>query len=216
VVLYTEGESDILHLTAALERFHEAGEFTNLAFKVVEKSASRNDAKLLAMARALKETAQPAPCICVFDRDAPKMVEDAVGPTGVRVYGNGVAAIAIVAPAERAREDRVCIEMLYSDGDLARRDDQGRRIYLLGEFDSRTGHHHTEPVNTPQTNNKTLVRDEVYEFGSTRSLALGKMAFARDVALKTAPFDAVSFEGFRRTFELLQETAARITDETTS
>jgi RNA-directed DNA polymerase len=214
VVLYTEGESDVLHLTAALAAFHAAGEFKELELSVVEKSPSGNDAKLLSMAGALAETQQALPCICVFDRDAPAMVERAVGPTGSRVYGNGVAAIAIAPPPWRSEEDRVCIEMLYADEDLARRDENDRRIYVLSEFDGRSGQHLSEEVNTPNVKNNTLVRDEVFAFGTRESKALGKLAFAKAVADKTPPFDAVSFEGFRKTFELLQETAARILSDT--
>jgi hypothetical protein len=82
------------------------------------------------------------------------------------------------------------------------------------EFHPRTGQHNSERVNTPNPNRKTLVRDEVFEFETNRSRALGKLAFARYIENKSPPFDEVSFEGFRRTFEALQETAARIVDDT--
>jgi RNA-directed DNA polymerase len=135
VILYTEGETDVLHFNAALRELHKQGHFNNLDFKIVPESACGNDAKLLEMAKALGRTRQSLPSICVFDRDDPKMLATAVGPTGSRDYRNGVGAVAIIPPTWRTDDDPVCIEMLYPDDDLMLRDDKGRRIYLLSEFD---------------------------------------------------------------------------------
>jgi hypothetical protein len=44
-------------------------------------------------------------------------------------------------PAHRERNKGICIEMLYTDAELARTDGSGRRIFLAEEFDSRSGKH---------------------------------------------------------------------------
>ena len=41
---------------------------------------------------------------------------------------------------------KICIEHLYTDEDLMRKDANERRIYFAREFDKSTGAHLTEPV----------------------------------------------------------------------
>jgi RNA-directed DNA polymerase len=86
---------------------------------------------------------------------------------------------------------------------------------LLSEFDPNTGQHHSESVYTLNPKNKTLVRDDVYALGN-KSLALAKRAFAENVDKRVNPFDGVSFEGFRPTFALIEDMAARIADDAIS
>jgi RNA-directed DNA polymerase len=190
VRIYTEGSSDPLHLLAAQEYFHGRGEFLDLVLETPEDSAAGSDVELLTKCKGLALSPQPEPCICIFDRDDVSLVAKAVGASGTREYGNGVAAIAIAPPPWR--EGPVCIELLYTDADFQRHDDAGRRLYLREEFNDRTGQHRTEPVHVARPA-KTLVREEVYRYGSEQNVALSKIDFAKAIARSRGEFTGVDF-----------------------
>jgi RNA-directed DNA polymerase len=208
VRLYTEGESDLLHILAAKAHFEERNEFTDIELVVSTETVAGNDVELLRKCQGLALTAQPVPCLCVFDRDNDRILPDAVGGGDSRHHGNKVIALAITAPEWRA--PKICVEMLYREEDLARKDAAGRRLYLAEEFDPRTGQHRTEQVHVTNPRRTTLVREEVFAFGGDANVALGKVAFAEYVNHREPPFDAVDFEGFRPTFEALQAAVARV------
>lgn len=207
--LFTEGKSDYLHLLAAQRYFHAQGDFVNLRLTASSESDAGGDARLMEKCRGLALTPQHTPCIGVFDTDNDDLLRSAVGGAGFKNYGNRVAAIAIALPDWRDAP-RACIEMLYRDADLQRRDDSGRRLYLAEEFDRRTGRHHTERVHTPHPGGRTLVREEVLELETGASVGLAKVAFGKHLRDRAGVFADVSFDGFRPTFERLQEAVARI------
>lgn len=135
----------------------------------------------------------------------------AVGPNDYKDYTNGVAAVAIVSPPWR--EEAVSIELLYRDSDLQRRDAEARRLYLLTEFDRKSGHHVAERVHITNTVQRTLVREDVFSLDDGRSVGLGKVDFAKSVLGGEGEFsDPFDFEGFRRTFEVIQEAVVRVTN----
>ena len=212
VYLYTEGESDIQHLLAALDHFHAAGEFLDMKFLFGSDSACGGDKELAARLIALPPQRPSNPTACLFDRDMDAVLRQ----VGLHDHdwvdrGNGVFGAALVQPP--FRDGPFCIEMLYPDIDLNRRDADGRRVYLRSEFDEKTGHHLKESCSVANIKNTTLVRDDVYEFGTDRSLAMSKSQFAAAVANQTAPHDGVSFDGFGPTFEMLLTAARAIADK---
>jgi RNA-directed DNA polymerase len=208
VHLYTEGKSDLLHILAARAYFNGRNEFSDIELVVLADSDAGNDVQLLAKCQGLALTEQQVPCVCVFDRDNDALLPDAVGGGDSRHHGNRVIALAIKAPEWRG--PKVCIEMLYRDDDLARRDAAGRRLYLAEEFHPRTGQHRSEQVHVTNPRRTTLVREEVFKYGTETNVALGKAAFAKYVHDRESPFDQVDFEGFRPTFEALQAAVARV------
>lgn len=208
VNIYCEGATDLQHLKAAEAHFHANGDFLNLDLQLVAESDAGGDRQLLKTCEGLRLTRQAVPCICVFDRDNASILSSAVGSSDFKDHGNRVAAIAIIAPPFRSGD--VCIECLYEDADLARVDAAGRRLYLAEEFDSRSGHHKTEPVTHPNVKHTSLVKEEVYRMPGAVSVGLSKSDFATYIEGAIPPYDMVSFEGFRPTFELLEQALARI------
>jgi RNA-directed DNA polymerase len=216
VRIYTEGPSDLLHIAAAASYFHGRGEFSNLEIVVMDDSAGEGDQNLLTKCRGLALSPQPIPCVCIFDRDNDGVLRDAVGGSDFKNHGNGVGAIAVVSPSWREPTEALCIELLYPDADLSLRGTDGRRLYLGREFDSRTGQHVSEHVHVTHPGRTTLIREDVYRFGDGASVGLSKSDFASRVSDAVPPFDTVTFEGFRPTFELLQEAVARLLGSDTS
>lgn len=94
--------------------------------------------------------------------------------------------------------------MLYESEVLQRTDAQGRRLFLREEFDAESGVHQSSQYTTPP-NNTALVRGSVFEIASRASVSLSKADFAHAVLEQCPPFSEVGFEGFRPTFEVLQE-----------
>lgn len=213
VRMYAEGRTDLLHLTAALEHFQASGEFPFLEFEVVDESDAGSDSQLLDRCKGLAMTFQETPCICVFDRDNDEILRKAVGAEDARDYGNRVAAVAIATPPWRV-DQKICIELLYQNDDIRLPDQSGRRLYLREEFDPETGRHESEAVYTLEPRRRTLVREEVLTFKDGTSVAMSKVAFADAIAGRTGPYSAVTFEGFRRTLEIVQETLIRLVSPT--
>jgi RNA-directed DNA polymerase len=208
--VYTEGASDPLHLVAALAYFQDRGEFTNLVLEIPTDADAGGDSKLLEKCLRLAHAKQDPPCVCVFDRDNQKILGQALGAGDSKDHGNGVVAVALAVPPWRHQE--VCIELLYENSDLQRRDENGRRLYLTEEFDRRTGHHRSERVHVPYPGGKPLVSEDVYSLDDGgKSVGLSKLAFAQDVTSGKGAFASpINFEGFRKTFELIEGAIARI------
>lgn len=197
----TEGESDVLHLKAAIAHFHRRNEYRELRLRLDGSSAYDSDKKLAAHLRQLPASRPNVATCCLFDRDNPGLLKEVeLQNENYSDRGNGAFAAALIAPDYRT--EPFCMEFLYSDQDLLSKDPEGRRIYRLGEFDPRTGQHNTEQCNLGEPKNRTLIRDDVFEYGTGKSLALGKVAFAELVAARTEPF-VFDFEGFRPTIEML-------------
>jgi RNA-directed DNA polymerase len=209
VRVYTEGSTDVDHLAAATRHFQSLGQFADLSFVWDSDSSRDGDPKLRKLLGELPSQAPQIPTVCLFDRDNVDLLRElGLNQGDWSDRGNGVVAAALVVPP--FRNEPLCIEMLYSDDDLRIPDSSGRRIFLRSEFDTRSGQHLKEPCHISNPKNRTLVCDEVYEFGTGQSIALGKANFAKEVAAGTPPFDGVSFEGFRPTLEMLVEAVVAV------
>lgn len=201
VRLLTEGDSDISHILAAQRHFHRQGDFLDLELVIDDQSAQHGDRNLLRTCRGLAMTPQPKPCVCLFDRDNPEVLKEAVGRDDWKDWGNGVIAAAIVSPDG----GRACIEMLYDEAVREIEDEKGRRLFLMSEFDDRSGLHESLKFNTPHPDRRKLLPDAVFAIGDNRSVLLSKSDFARVVESESGDFANVSFDGFRATFEVVRE-----------
>ncbi len=210
-VVFTEGESDALHLSAAHRFLRRRGLFTDLDFTYQDLGEKGDDA-LLRQCRAQARTRQLQPCVFVFDRDNPQVVKEVDGPPGWRNWGNGVVSVPLIAPSWRAEGD-VCIELLYKDEVFQRRASDGRRLFQASEFDRRSGLHYSGKYTTPHPGGKTLIREAVFEISSNSSVGMSKMAFATALQSESDGFTGVSFEGFLGTFTAIRGAVIEANDE---
>jgi len=202
--VFAEGKTDHAHLRAALAYFNTVeGRFTDL--KLIHDTTTTGDQDLYRRCEAFATVAQPTPMVFVFDRDNPEIlpkVTDRGAP--FKDWGNDVFSLALPIPAHRKADEQLCIEMLYADDVLLRRDGGGRRLYLKNEFDQQTGIHPTENVVCQNIKARALVREEdVFDLTSHNKVSLSKQAFATAIGSKEPPFEGVTFEGFRGLMELL-------------
>lgn len=128
-------------------------------------------------------------------------------------FANGVATVVIAPPPWRAADGPICIEMLHTEDVLSRSNPQGRRLFLLEEFDSETGVHGSRRYTIPNAKNAALVQEKVFEVETDASVAMSKRDFADAIHDRVEPYAEVGFEGFRRTFELIREAIQAVMDQ---
>ena len=213
VHLFCEGKSDYDHLEAAIRHFQERGRLVGQEFEFEREKESDGGAHLLETCKRLSKAAElSTPHVCVFDCDEDKVLKEVVGPQGLgapKDWGNGVFSVVLQKPTWR-EGDQYCIELLYTDEDLARVDGKGRRVFLREEFDDVTCRHKSDDELTcPHVlDRKKLVPEKVVNRAGI-NVALSKTGFSRAILNKTPPYDAVSFGGFEGTITLLENVIAR-------
>jgi RNA-directed DNA polymerase len=210
VRLFTEGKTDPFHMLAAQRHFHRNGEFTDFKLLTEEETSRDGDDGLLKHCEALSITPQPKPCLCLFDRDNDVALKSALDLKDWKDWKNGVVAVALVGSGT----ERICIETLYDQSAREIEDSAGRRLFLMSEFDRRSGLHESRLFTTPHPKSTKLVPESVYAVEDGRSIGLTKDDFAAAIYNETDDFSAVSFEGFRLTFEAIREAVAVATKGT--
>ena len=147
--------------------------------------------------------------ICLFDRDANdfpiKKVESDGKP---KDWGAGVYSFLLPRVSHRGFEE-ICIEHYYKDDDLLKKDSRGRRIYLSNEFDASSGRHSKEGLTYSCTDRlkchyPRIIAQDVFN-SKGKNVALSKMAFAKNVLSKTAPFDKMDFSAFSAVFDIIKD-----------
>lgn len=93
--VFTEGKTDPDHLQAASRYFASRGEFPALTFELSDKYGLDGDDRLLSHCKTLSRSPQRNPCVCLFDRDNPKVLRDALNNQPWENWGNGVVAVGL-------------------------------------------------------------------------------------------------------------------------
>lgn len=211
--VYVEGKTDKQHIEAALAALRRKGLFKDLLIKIAGvKDGGGGSSVLMNKCKSYSERTHPLPpCVFVFDSDEDNYVRDASDHGGPKSWGNGVYSLVIPNPAHRSSDARLCIELLYTNGDLTRENADGRRLYLTSEFDPRSQIHRGGGKFTTYSNKKALVVDDgaVFSIDGTRH-GLTKAQFAD---LVTHPSTSADFSGFEPLFDMLDRLHERVEDE---
>ena len=206
VKVYVEGPSDVVHLSAAQDYFHGRGQFENLRLEFPEDAVAKSDAALWQKCKQLAFSADTEMSACVFDGDNEQILKQALeDPPGYRVCSRRVVSVRIASPPWRDLDEPLCIEMLHEPAFLAEPAAGDRRIYLVEEFD-KAGLHRDGRVRRGAQKSGALVQVDVRDGLTDESVGLSKLAFAEHAATK----DGLSWEGFKPTFERLEEAIAKI------
>lgn len=141
-IIITEGKTDWKHLKYALKKLNENGEFLNLDisfFEFEQKIEMGNDTlKKIRDYHALLENEYCK--IFIFDRDVDE-INNEFGNKEVLYHGNNVYSMLLPVPEHRKNTPNISIEHYYLDKDLFRKDNNGRRLYMVKEFDKITKKH---------------------------------------------------------------------------
>lgn len=208
-IVFCEGKTDAIHLTSALRHFVGKGEFVdlNICFYHYPNEAKINNSTLLKYCESNAMQMQKRLTICLFDCDVPKYVNDATEKGQLyKNWGNNLYSCILPQPAHRDFKE-ICIEHLYKDEDLLRKDLKGRRIYLSHEFDSVTGKHRTEDLLLRKRTDAACNYPKIVDSGVFKpngdNVALSKNDFANSISNGYENFRDISFEHFHSIFELL-------------
>lgn len=204
-VVRAEGKTDWMHLTTALKALQSKGKFLDLDlnFYRTHDAYFNGDSTMLAFCKQVeKKKLRPYKnlVICVFDRDG--IANGEHSRENIRNWGSNVVSLLL---PKTGSNDRISIEHLYSDSDLKRTID-GRRLYLLSEFDQTSGRHKSEPhiVYTKSTERKNgdpkIIDSNVLDTRTKQSIALSKNRFASAIKQQKHGFEDVDFDGFEPLF----------------
>lgn len=131
--IMTEGKTDWRHIEAARRAL---GIDLSLGYPATDDSLG--DVALLQVCERLAKFGPPNrnKVIAVFDRDNPQVLAKlkACGDlNSFQHWGNNVYSFVIPTPLHRQGYKHICIEMLYTDSDIATTTDDGKRLYFNNE-----------------------------------------------------------------------------------
>lgn len=212
-VIITEGKTDWKHLKAALEYFKGNHEYEDVDVEILEYDFDFGDSKLHNLLNHYKTFPHRYKIVGVFDcdEDNGKKIHSA---GGTKKYGDNIWGMSIPVPDYRNyNSGGISIEFLYSDEDLKRHDENGRRLYVTSEFnengrfisDVRIGVKNNHDVKNYILPEKEKIQaDEVIDIEGN-SLALSKEQFATNILERRGDFANVCFDAFRSVFDRLRQ-----------
>lgn len=210
-VIFTEGKTDWKHIKKALSVFQAQSEFTYIDVEIFEYDFDNGDPQLFNYLKTVSKLPNPHKIIGIFDCDEDNGKKIAQLPEGIQEFGNNVYAMSIPVPSFRDSIKDISIEFLYTDDDLKRYDDKGRRLYTSDEFsehgflikDSSIICQNLERLKNYKTNKIPKIVDSKIFSSNDESKALSKEDFANNIL--TNKFDNISFDGFKPLFERIKK-----------
>lgn len=211
-IVVTEGKTDWRHIKKALAIFQSRGEFTDLDIEFHEyDDDSFSDDKLNTFLANIKLLENKRKIIGIFDRDEGH--GKFYGKKEFNELGNNVFAVSIPQPDFRAYHEGVCIELMYQDDDLLKKDADGRRIFLSSEFnafgrlveDKSIAVLNASKIKSYLSIAKQKIVDSDVFDNESNSLALSKFNFAMAIESCTPPFENVDVISFHPLFETLRK-----------
>lgn len=134
IVIYTEGKTDVKYLKLAFARLIE---YKDIAERVeyydIEHAKDTGDGELKKMFDYLQKGSDTNIKIFMFDRD----VQDKIISDEFQAAANRVYRFNIPVPPHRNINDKIAIEHYLTDDDLSTIDQNGKKIFLAKEFDSK-------------------------------------------------------------------------------
>ncbi|WP_321863468.1 reverse transcriptase domain-containing protein [Pseudomonas paraveronii] len=215
--VFCEGESDILHLGHAFQCLKPRYPSLNLIFKLPGIGKGDGSSVLKSFCDTVRNHPQRHLTICLFDRDEPSIIREMAGSAvSYKDYGGNVFSLVMPPPSFR-KNDNICIEFLYQDIDLLRRDTQGRRLYLGEEFDQNSCFKGEEMLFKKFPKNSLILDSDIIDARTGNNVALSKIKFAEYISGKVDPFSSVDVSGFGIIFDeiaAIRETYMRPSHDT--
>jgi len=219
VFVITEGKTDWKHLKAAFFRLKSQSLFKDFDIEFDEYEDKEMGSKqLLKHCKLMADNRHNLITICIFDRDEDDIIEEiSSSDNSYKYFGGNVFAFVIPIPEHRLETPKICIELYYSDPDVMRVDDKGKRLFLNTEFSEISGKHTTiTSVNCLDMNkvksrhqktksrNLTVVDDLVFGENDTL-LTLSKNHFAQNILNAKEGFSDLDISSFTNIFDVISE-----------
>lgn len=212
-LIITEGKTDWKHFKRALEHFKEQGMFSMLDIEILEYDYDLGDSELWKQLVCFSKILNRYKIVGIFDCDEGNGKKVSQEPKGIKFLGNNVFAVSIPIPEFRSNNKLgISVEFLYSDPDLKKEDEEGRRIYVSSEFNEngRLCSNVNIGLLNADKNKKycTTEHEKIVDHGVVttdgKSLALSKEKFASNILDKKGNFRAVDFTEFKLLFEKIE------------
>lgn len=199
--VFCEGETDVLHLKHAFQKLKDEYPTLNLTFKLPNIGKGDGSSVLKNFCNSVRTIPQKHLTICLFDRDEPTIIREMAGSAlPYRDFGSNIFSLVIPSPDFRDQES-ICIEHLYKNDDLLKKDSQGRRLYLNEEFDSNSRFTGGELLFKKTPKSTLILEADIIDFNTGENVALSKSKFANYVYNETPPFTSIDITGFRVVFD---------------
>lgn len=211
VLIRTEGKTDWKHLKAAFQALHHSVTLQNLHIEFYEDDVEGGYSELMAVCRTASQTPPRQPLICIFDNDLPERDASKVIAQGknYKKWGNNVFSIVIPIPPHRQNTKSISIEHYYTDKDLMREDNNGKRLYLGSEFSEKTGALYSDlNINCKRINdiqNNVIIDSGVLRLSDEKDVALRKNQFADYILEGQSGFQTPDFSAFMLIFNIITE-----------
>lgn len=211
--IITEGQTDWMHIKAALESLKASGTYADLDIEFDEYTRDMGEAKLLSICEALCLVTLTGNTryVCIFDRDQSKFVNKVNDGTNFKRWSDKVYSFSIQVPKHRTATPEISIEFYYQDSEIKKPDSNQRRLYINTEFLQRSGLHRTLKLVCSDTNKLNrkgvcVIDDKVYPFDKPdKNVALPKKDFATYILKKDQNFENFNFSAFKAIFNELQK-----------
>ncbi|WP_057759631.1 hypothetical protein [Cytobacillus praedii] len=223
-LIITEGKTDWKHLENALIEFQKQNKYNNLDFeffKYDEEVPMGNDTLMkICKYQALFKNEYLK--VFVFDSDAPDINKEHKSSKFL-YHGNNIYSLILPIPSHRKDTPLISIEHYYKDDEIKTYDENGRRLYLVKEFDKVSYKHLTKNkiyfLDLKNKEDNHIIDNKVFELDSDeniniqnlfkyrnkKNVALTKNSFALNILNKVKPFDKISVETFKLFFDVLIE-----------
>lgn len=208
----TEGKTDWKHLEAARRQLAP-----ELIFGYPASEDTLGDSGLLKMCEQLSKFGPPNKnkVIAIFDRDNASTLKELAKHGDVDSYqswGNNVFSLAIPVPKSRKDYRYPSIEFLYSDADLIRTDEKGKRLFFDNEIKKEIAPGNNvkflavAPVASLEFEKKAFdeLADQI-EDDKGNKIGISKAAFAKNVLDQATNFETVNFDGFKPLMNIIKE-----------
>lgn len=217
--IYTEGKTDIHHLSSALSNLKDQEQFHNLDVVFDECKSFGGDSNLINKLDGMKGIDQTVLTIGLFDNDVnmSKIAEKSGDRTqDIQNWSFGLFSMTLPVPSHRESLDwkDVCMEMNYLDKDLKRLDKFGRRLFTLDEFAS-DGKLLAQPMIRYSLYGKKAcklidngVLAAMYDTTGklhSNSVSLTKSDFATNIRSSIDEFRDIDFSGYTALFHRIEE-----------
>lgn len=208
-IIFTEGKTDWKHLKAAFKALKNQGlyEGININFEEYENMEAGSK-RMSQKCEHFSQTSNNNRKIFIFDRDESQIIIKMSNVDGSpRNWGNNVFSLVIPTPSHRIdNEDKICIELYYTDKDICVSDEKNRRLYLSSEFNDQSSRNIANPeistkykVNSRELN---ILDNDVFD-NEHKNIAMSKEAFARNILDGNGDFAGVDFSEFQIIFDLI-------------
>ncbi len=210
LMVTTEGQTDWMHMKAALLALNVSGKYSKLTIQFDEYNYEMGDTKLCQKCETLSTIPLTGNTkyVFIFDRDNLQMVNKVNDGRNAKKWSDRVFSFSIPVPKHRTKTPEISIEFMYRDDEITREDKEGKRLFINHEFNNISQRHKTlnffcKDQNKFKNDRICIIDSLVYD-DYNKPVALSKKKFAQYVLQSEPNYDDFDFTSFTEIFDKLE------------